>query len=529
MVVMSQYDGLMNRKHEREYRILMSVDNLSKSDSESALKHIGRLTDLSFDLRKEAGLRKAIELCEEFKQRELMPAELATLQYFEANAWHDVHVLLRGRTESTWEWDLPEVEREIVALRLATRAEQIDGFRPLRLCQIFTNLGNALSHLGRFVEAFGYWRKALAIEPKFPMALANLGFGFRNYALTVYDQGHARLLLQYALQYLTQGLQGNLHPSSRSFFEQLRSDVEKRLGGGLEVGQDLDAHSLGDKEAEQTYRRWCLEEGLFVNPLNDLGVFAIAAIDVLTAPNIVVGVEEGPYLHGFYNTLKQEYVSARYLYYEGVKATEPHFSDREVLLYNTLDYPSYGLAMEKVRTAYRITYSLFDKIAYFLNSYLRLGLAEKAVNFRTIWYTKKKNEWILRDEFHRRKNWPFRGLYWLAKDLYTDDSAFREAMEPDAQRLKEIRDHLEHKYLKVHTELWTGPSSKLTGLTDTLAYSVRRDELNRYTLRLLILARAALIYLSLGVHAEERLRKKQRGDSPVAEIPLAVWEDEWKV
>ncbi|MDX5595492.1 LA2681 family HEPN domain-containing protein [Pseudovibrio sp. SPO723] len=40
-----------------------------------------------------------------------------------------------------------------------------------------------------------------------------------------------------------------------------------------------------------------------------------------------------------------------------------HFSDKDVALYNTLDYPSYALAVEKARLAYRMEYSLFDKIA----------------------------------------------------------------------------------------------------------------------------------------------------------------------
>jgi LA2681-like HEPN len=41
-------------------------------------------------------------------------------------------------------------------------------------------------------------------------------------------------------------------------------------------------------------------------------------------------------------------------------------------LYNTLDYPTYSVAIEKVKAAYRLAYSLFDKIAFFLNAYLDL-------------------------------------------------------------------------------------------------------------------------------------------------------------
>jgi LA2681-like HEPN/Phasin protein len=49
--------------------------------------------------------------------------------------------------------------------------------------------------------------------------------------------------------------------------------------------------------------------------------------------------------------MKQEFASARWLLYEGITARTTHFSDRQVRLSNTLDYPSYGLAVEKLKAA----------------------------------------------------------------------------------------------------------------------------------------------------------------------------------
>jgi hypothetical protein len=56
------------------------------------------------------------------------------------------------------------------------------------------------------------------------------------------------------------------------------------------------------------------------------------------------------------------------------------------------------------------------------------------------------------------------------------------------------------------------------------------DEFAAKTLRLLRLARAALIYLSLSVHAEERLRNEQntKQDAVVIPMPLGQWDDDWK-
>ena len=127
---------------------------------------------------------------------------------------------------------------------------------------------------------------------------------------------------------------------------------------------------LGDTEHEVRYRRWCLAKCLFLNPLNDLGSLSVAARDVPTTPSMVVGIREGPHYQSFYNQMKQEFVSARWFYYDGITAKKPHFSDKDVTLYNTFDYPCYSLAARKVKVAVRMAYSLLDKIAYFLNHYL---------------------------------------------------------------------------------------------------------------------------------------------------------------
>jgi hypothetical protein len=232
--------------------------------------------------------------------------------------------------------------------------------------------------------------------------------------------------------------------------------------------------------------------------------------------------------------MKQEFVSARYLYYEGINPERGHFSDKAVLLFNTLDYPSYSLAVEKMKASFRAAYSLLDKIAYFLNHYLQLSIPEKQVSFRTFWYEAQTKKNGLRKDFQQRRNWPLRGLFWLSKDLYEDKPGFKESIEPDAQELNDIRNHLEHKYLKIHEDLWPGPPAHddeiSRALADTLAFSIYRQDFKEKTLRLIKMARAALIYLSLAIHSEERKRAKERGrDVFIPGMPMDVWEDDWKV
>jgi len=296
----------------------------------------------------------------------------------------------------------------------------------------------------------------------------------------------------------------------------------------------MESFSLGDSNDEINYRKWCLRNRLFLNPLNDLGPYPIAATDVFSLPSVVVDIGEGPYYPGYFNQMKQEFASARYLYYEGITADEPHFSDKEVKLVNTLDYPSYALAVEKMKASFRMAYSLFDKIAFFLNHYLKLSIPERRVSFRTIWYESQSREKGLRADFQQRQNWPLRGLFWLSKDLYEDKPGFKESIQPDAQELNEIRNHLEHKYLKLHEDMWYEPSERehdvFKALADTLAFSMYRRDFEEKALRLIKMVRAGLIYLSLSIHWEERERARQRDPEVfVPGMPMDIWEDEWKV
>jgi hypothetical protein len=192
------------------------------------------------------------------------------------------------------------------------------------------------------------------------MALGNLGYGLKQYGHALYDKGHAQVFFAAAHARLTAATSPDAEYESydrehvKAVFAELRSDIEKRVDvEAVRASIKLDGYDLGDSVEEQGYRRWVLGERLFLNPLNDLGPHAIAARDILSLPSHVTAIKEPPTFIGFFNQMKQEFVSARWFLYECIHSHEPHFSDRDVSLYNTLDYPSYSLAVERAKAAYR--------------------------------------------------------------------------------------------------------------------------------------------------------------------------------
>jgi hypothetical protein len=518
---------------ERRFRQLLASKGVTHLSAQKALDRIALLTDLSFHLKREDGTVRVLQWCDDLQVRRLHARQGAELEYFRANAWANRVAVKYHSPGSMWQWEQPELQKEVLCLRRARNHIGFDSLPELRRCQVFTNLGNQLDTVGRFTDAIEYWRRALEIQARFAMAAGNRAYGLMHYAKSLYDPGHRRVFWLFAHDGFSAALAENAvwdapYPGAKAQFQREKRRIEQHFDLEQVRSIDLQGHSLGRTREEQRYRRWCLRNTLFLNPLNDLGPYPIAAQDVLVLPTYSTPLSEGPTLIGFFNQLKQEYVSARWLLYEGTNASRRHFSDGGVKLYNTLDYPSYGLAVEKIKFSFRLAYSLFDKIAYFMNDYMQLSIPERDVYFRSLWFEKKKNQPpTLRVQFVQAENWPWRGLYWLAKDFI--EKEFLEVMEPNAQTLSEIRNHLEHKYLKVHEMLLPRlRPPAFDPFADRLAYSISRLDLQEKTLRLFKRARSALIYLALGMHREEGLRTRGQKQGIRASMMLDILEESWK-
>jgi hypothetical protein len=513
----------------------MAREALDDLELNEALTAIGQLVDHANDHADLELVNKVLTWADQLEKRQLSAKQRMLLDYFRANAWAVRQHPRRADLDAAWAWDQEEVKQQIYLLRRAFNTSAIDTLPVLRRCEILTNLANQFDTVGRFIEARMVWGDALRLEPQFWMAQGNRGRALMHYANALYDPNQEGAFALVAHRELTKALQdldrrpefGNT--GLRSYFVDGADAIARHYDlAAIEEGYPSGDYSLGEGDEERRYRCWCLDQVLFLNPLNDLGPNPIAAQDVLTLPDFISAIGQPPVLIGCFNQLKQEFVSARWLYYEGINSLVPHLSDRHVRLYNTLDYPAFGLGVEKVKIAFRMSYSLLDKVAYFLNRYLQLGVSEKKINFRTIW--REKETGPVRPQLDVSRNWPFRGLYWLSKDLFEPD--FKELTEPDARALADLRNHLEHKYVKVHPMGAPKPARRgkeLDPFFDDFAHSVSRDDLERKTLRLLKLARSALIYLALGMHREERRRRsKADPDVLIASMHLEPWQDDQK-
>ena len=398
--------------------------------------------------------------------------------------------------------DLPELENQVTTLRMALSfiVKTTDTFNK---CQILTNLGNLFSHIGRFSEAQEYFNKAIQIDNEFSMAYGNTGFALYYYARVISDPNQQFIFLQYARKHLLKALNNNgVYQEAKQAFRTIIDKIETIFSGEELNDYKNYSYSLGKSVKEKRYRQWCIENTLFINPLNDILKSNVVAHDYLFTPTMVFRFDEKPIFHSLYNQLKQEFVSARYLYYESITTTKQHFSDSEVTLMDTLDYCIYSFGLEKCKTAFKMAYSLFDKIAYFLNEYFKLQIKSNRINFRSIWYLDGNRIKGLRPELLNKNNWALRGLFWLSKDLSADGYS---SIEPEAKQIGTLRNYMEHKSFKIvdsFNESWT---------KETETFEIDRVFFYQKTLKILKLSRAALMYLSFSIYDEETDRKPKNG------------------
>lgn len=491
-------------------------------DSAEIYSDLGQFIDVAVDAGDETVLLDALDLTGQVEHLcDDMHASLVL--YARSNAWGALRDI-RRTPQNAWSWEQPELVQQIYWLRASVQHPGYTELPRHYKAQIRCNLGNALSGAGRFVEALSEWRMALTEQPNLGMAHGNAGKGLVTYAHALYDDGHAVLFLQHARRELHTALTGGIGRDGATYVEALDhfasvwQTVDAKLRTLSVEERELADYSLGRSKRERAYREWALGLRLFLNPLNDLLTDSVAAQDILMLPSHQIRSGGITFL-AFYNQLKQEYAFARWNLFEGTRNQPVHPADRRLSLAFNADYALYSMSIEQVKSAYRCTYSLFDKIAYFINDYWKLGIPERSVSFRSVWVESGKGKAlppVLRTVFESYENLPLRGLFWLSKDLF--DAKLKDVSLPEARDLDALRNHLEHKNVKVvdSLALCCNPAEPFA---DRLAHQIVREDLEQKTLRLLHLARAALIYLSLAMEVEERAVSETR---PGLVMPFAV-------
>ncbi len=406
-----------------------------------------------------------------------------------------------------------------------------DGFH----LSLLVNYGNLLLQTGRIIKSIEILSAHSQVD--FPMLLGNLGLKYMEYVKLDYDGGHQTITCYHAYHLLKRAiLSEKAYPErdeASPAFEMGAKQLVNMLGmeyleQKYTIKDFLDLpQKMGRKE--KAYKKWCAENILSLNTLNDVFTSYEVGYDPIHLPNIVAKVSEGiiPHYHGLFNQIKQEYVSARCFAYDGLTNRNTHFSDKGVYLVNTLDYPVYGLSIEKVKAAYRSVYSVFDKVSYFINQYFEIGINKREIDFNRLWSPKASDKKTVFDFINT--NYPLLGLWWLYKDI-KNKAIFDSNMhiDPVISKITSVRNAMEHRYLKI-LDFFGGQAISDSKRTDRLADAIDFADFEALTIALLKYAREVIILLVLTVHVEEHNRSLSRGPNEIIPpMPTALYEDDWK-
>ncbi len=472
------------------------------------------------------------------------------LYYLLGNCYSELNDLKIAENDLTiWEYEQTYLFKSIFYYRKSVIENGFEEHEIQLKVGILTNLANSFNQYGRPIEALNYYNQALFELKKeqvfkgdnfnYPnniMLLVNKGYCLQNYSIFLYDHTHSHLFHKEAYKYYSDGIQKldsfikeAEYNINYDYYKDLRNNVNERhtnLEGhfGLDFLKevvDYNEYKLSENVDETKYKQWCLDNKLFLNPMNDLGNYNIASQDILGLPNLITPIEKGfPIFITYFNQIKQEFIFNRSLLYEGLNNITKKFYDNDKNIIDDFDYNIYNMDIEKIKISFRGFYGLFDKISYLLNEYFELGFNDRNIDFNKIWKN-KNNPTKLNPKLLQLNNHAIKGLYLLNRDINfnkDEENEFNMSLEPHSKSVAKIRNHLEHKFLMVKEINLIEENDR-----ERKYYQITTNDLIKETIRLSQLTRETIIYTSLSIYIEEE-NKKQNNKKLAVEQQLNVYD-----
>ena len=246
--------------------------------------------------------------------------------------------------------------------------------------QALTNLGNSLLSAFRFVEAYDSYCAALELDHTNGVALT----GAAKALLHLVDSGV--------------GDQQDILPIVASYLQRAKTNPDRirQLAGDKaleQVSAMLELHPPDVKSRDMStataYERFVAENRLSLSPAIEGLDLSLLRWDSLQIHSVVEAIgltPTPPPIFAIFNTLKADFLAARYLAYCGLKDMFPESGS----YIDTLDYARYGIANAVLLLSQRACLDLLDKVAVAASEYLGLPGNPQRISFANRWFEQQR-------------------------------------------------------------------------------------------------------------------------------------------
>ncbi len=352
-------------------RALVPDDLLSQDNVDGLVA--GTLVDAGAEAKDKGAIDQGVEIFERlYAQR----SDRADIEYSLANGLIEQAELAASDSKTKTDWYSATAKSRQRARYLYQSAGSNKNLTRDIRAQTYTNLANSLLRVYRMVEAYDWYIQAIKLDSTNGVALT----GAANALIWLVKRGigDKEVLLSTAAKYLAMARE-----NPERIRELAGDQAFKRIKGLLETSLP-DGKPL-DLESATPYQRFIAKHRLALAPEIDGLDLSISRWDSLQIRSITEPMSSGsgvPPLFAMFNTMKSDYLCARYLAFIAFEKPFPESGTYR----DTLDYSLYGVPQSMKTLAQRSCLDLLDKVAVATSEYLNLSGKPNKIYFSNRWF-----------------------------------------------------------------------------------------------------------------------------------------------